>query len=270
MLVRQLEARNHPQLLRTVQSVPILTTWDDHDFGFNNCDGWGHRNDAAWVRRDLAAGVYRAMWNHPYQNGANHIHYDVPWGPIHFFMTDGRYFSDRLNQRGILGDDQIDWLVAGLAASDAAVKVVVLGSQLIRTVSGASFEQCAPAERARLLDAFDKVKGRVLVVSGDVHFSEVQSLSVAPRFLEVTSSPLRVDDAKREHTKPADPHRLWHTVRDNFVVVDVDLTAKAPSGKQGLVTIEARSDSGEVLPSAGPVGRCRTLWDITTGELTPG
>lgn len=270
MFARQLEARNHPQLVPTLQSAPVLSTWDDHDFGFNNCDGWGHRNVSTWVRRDRAAGVYRAMWNHPYRNDANHIYYDVRWGAVHFFMTDGRYFSDRVNESGILGDAQVDSLIAALAASDAPLKVVVLGSQLIRSISGASFGQCASAERTRLLEAMEQNQGRVLIVSGDVHFSECQRLTQTPRFIEVTSSPLRVDDEKRENTKTNDPNRLWHTVRDNFVVVEVDMAVAAPSGNQGVVRIEARGANGAVLASAGPAGQCRTIWDLTTGALTQG
>jgi hypothetical protein len=267
MLTRQLEARNHPQFVPLARQVAVFSTWDDHDFSYNNCDGAKDADDPAWVGRHRAAGVYRLMWNHPYRTDGNHIYYDFHWGPLHVFMTDGRFHSNR--KTWILGDTQLDWLTTGLLKSTAPVKVVVLGSQLIPGHSKESFPQAAADEREALLGTIGRVEGRVLVFSGDVHYSEVQrfpSESRTPTVVEVTSSPLRIDEEKG--VRKEDPNRLWHTVQESFAVVDIDVTGTAGGGVTGSVTIEACDAAGNVRTSDGPAGLCRSVWNLTTGELT--
>lgn len=271
MLRRQLHARNHPQFVPVCRQTAVFSTWDDHDFGFNNCEGDRDGASTFWVGRNRSAGVYRAMWNHPYRSEGNAIDYDFRWGPLHFFMTDGRFHSHR--EKWILGDAQLDRLIRGLRDSDAPVKIIVLGSQLVGW-SKASFLNSAKNERERLLTAIaNDVRGRVLVFSGDVHYSECQPfprLSPTPVLVEVTSSPLSVGDAGHP-VNPLDSNRLWVTLKESFAVIDVDVTGtSSPSGVTGSVRIEAFDESGEVLKNILPLadGDCRTVWNLTTGELS--
>jgi phosphodiesterase/alkaline phosphatase D-like protein len=211
------------------------------------------------------------MWNHPYRPEGNAIDYNFRWGPLHFFMTDGRFHSHR--EKWILGDAQLDRLIRGLRESDAPVKIIVLGSQLIGW-SKASFLNSAKNERERLLTAIaNDVRGRVLVFSGDVHYSECQPFplhSQMPALVEVTSSALRVGD----HGKPVNPldsNRLWVAFKESFAIVEVDVTGtSSASGVTGSVRIEAFDDNGEVLRNILPFtdGECRTVWNLTTGELS--
>lgn len=271
MLKRQLEARNHPQFVPIARTLPVFSTWDDHDFGYNNCDGEKDVPDNWWVGRDCAAGVYRLMWNHPYRSDGNHIHYDFRWGPLHFFMTDGRYYSKR--PEWILGGQQCKDLIADLKKSDAPVKVVVTSSQLIPRGSKEGFAEAAQDEREKLLSAIlTEVPQPVLVFSGDIHRSECQRYPIGsdrPQIVEVTSSPLRVDEKKK--IPEPDQNRLWHTVEESFTVIDIDVTKVTGLIVQGSVTIEAYDDTGEPLKDIErrdrPSRICRTVWDLATREL---
>jgi phosphodiesterase/alkaline phosphatase D-like protein len=276
MLNRQLAARNHPQFVPVARTLPVFSTWDDHEFSYNDCDGFQDKDDSGWVGRDCAAGVYRLMWNHPYRRDGNHIYYDFQWGPLHVFMTDGRYHSNRFGspEPWILGTEQCAWLLDGLKSSDAPLKIIVFGSQLIRTtnIGGQSegFANSAPPERDKILDTIMKeVQGAVLVFSGDVHFSECQRYpeeSKAPKIVEVTSSPLRVRKKVRE--PPADPNRLWHTREESFAVIDINFLGVTNEGVNGSLRIEAFDENGKVLDSSEPPGKCRTNWNLLTGHLS--
>jgi hypothetical protein len=61
------------------------------------------------------------------------------------------------------------------------------------------------------------------------------------------------------------------TLKESFAVIDVDVTGtSSPSGVTGSVRIEAFDESGEVLKNILPLadGDCRTVWNLTTGELS--
>lgn len=280
MLKRQLQARNHPQFMPVARTLPVFSTWDDHDFSYNNCDGETDKYDPRWVGRDRAAGVYRVMWNHPYRRDGNHIYYDFQWGPLHIFMTDGRYHSDRNKGKFILGTEQCSWLLDGLEASPAPIKIVVCSSQLIRTSSKNSanegYFKKAKNERTLILDTImNKVPGHVLVFSGDVHFSECQPYpekSQKPKILEVTSSALRKTESEiSDPVNDGDTNRLWHTRHYSFAVIDINFLGSTQAGILGSVTIEAYDKNGQILDdlgsSLGPLGKCRTEWNLLTSEL---
>lgn len=268
MLQRQLEARNHPQFVPVARCVPTFSTWDDHDFSYNNCDGVRDAGDTRWVRRDRAAGVYRVMWNHPYRGDGNHIFYDFRWGPIHIFMTDGRFHSNRPD--GILGPNQTQWLVNGLRTSDAPIRMAVFSSQFVPEAGGECFFANAPQERTQVLDAVAQhVDVPVLFLSGDIHRSECQRHPLngnAPRILEVTSSPLKVNDLNEP--LGSNSNRLWQTRQNSFALIKVDYQGGAGAAVTGTITIEALDSDGAVLKNHGTNAPCRTVWNLQTRQFT--
>jgi hypothetical protein len=269
MIRRQLESRNHPQFIPVARSLPTFSTWDDHDFGFNNCNGLIDRGDARWVGRERAAGVYRLMWNHPYCGERSPIYYDFRWGPIHIFMTDGRFYGSRPN--GILGLEQATWLINGIQASDAPIRMAVFSSQFVpENPDGESFFANAKEERSRILDAIvGNVQSPVLFLSGDVHRSELQRypiLSNTPQILEITSSPLRVD--KLNEPLRESSNRLWQTVQNSFALISVDYQGGTGADVTGLITIEAIDASGGILNSYASNTPCRSVWNLKTRQLT--
>jgi len=269
MIRRQLESRNHPQFTPVARSLPIFSTWDDHDFSYNNCNGIRDRNDTGWVGRERSAGVYRLMWNHPYRADGNHIYYDFLWGPIHIFMTDGRYYGNRPN--GVLGPEQATWLKSGITSSAAPIRMAVFSCQFIpENPDGESFFRTAKEERSQILDAITaNVHSPVLFISGDVHRSELQRyplLSNTPQILEITSSPLKVDQL--DEPLRVSPNRLWQTVQNSFALISIDYQGGTGIDVTGLITIEAIDAKGEVLNNHASNTPCRTVWNLKTRQLS--
>lgn len=154
-----------PERADLVANVPVLATWDDHDFLGNNTDG---RDEA----RDEASRAFTEYWGHelhglPETPG---IFAKSTWGDVDIFLLDGR--DDRGVGGSMLGDAQLAWLQDGLVASTATFNLVIHGSQWTLHSSDDSWAAC-PDERDALVDflAENDVQG-VVLVPGDKHRSE--------------------------------------------------------------------------------------------------
>jgi phosphodiesterase/alkaline phosphatase D-like protein len=274
MLKRQLKARNHPQFVNVAGKVPLFTTWDDHDCGYNNVSAALNAKFPNWVGMHKAASVYRAMWTHGYRN-PDDLYYHFRWGPVHVFMTDGRFYRD---SGAVLGRDQLDCLIADLEASEAPLKIVVSGNVVLHDHK----EFLPAAEKDRLLEELRRPeRGRVLLLSGDVHFSECNYDDAEGRVLvEVTSSPLQLKASDKKSRRDTDtgPHRLWQTrVSDQpklvgtYALIEVNIrAATGTSIEDGEVKVTARGRNGAVLANDDGAAKCHTYWDLATGEVRLG
>jgi alkaline phosphatase D len=270
MLVRQLAARNLPQFAALARTTNMYATWDDHDFGFNNSAG---HDPARWAGRDLSSAIFRAMWPGPYvaEDGRS-IYHTFRTGPVEVFVTDTRYEKNHRAQV-TLGAAQLRWLLARLAASDAPVKILVVSSQFLYRPKHESFLAEAAGERAAILDALGlgsspaTVRGRVLLVSGDVHYSELLRAPTTgvPKLLEFTSSSIRTGEHGDPMTEWAPGSQIWAAQRDAFGVISVDVRGFRGDTVDGTIAIEARDAAGEILSVGGRP--CRTVWNLADGTL---
>jgi alkaline phosphatase D len=232
MMLAQLRNRNNDSLRRLVSSTPVLGIYDDHDFGPNDTGAHFHGKDSAlrafkrsWAQRAYgtpsAPGIFSAM----------------RFGPVEIFLLDGRY--ERVEKSQILGPAQLAWLMDRLAASDAPVKLVVSGSQVLPEVPAAKEWECWRRDAPRELEALRRfieereVRG-VVFASGDVHLGYVlheegRALPDGrrgPELWELTSSPL-ANDPWKEHlvaaNQPYDPYLMRELTAQNYGVIDVDL-----------------------------------------------
>jgi phosphodiesterase/alkaline phosphatase D-like protein len=286
MLIRQVEARNHPQFRRLSRSIPLYSTWDDHDFGYNNAQG-SDRTDY-WVGRDIASAVFRAMWPNPYlASGIDWpILYSFRWGPVEVFMTDSRFRRKANDPAGsntnfIWGADQTEWLREGLANSPAPLKIVVTSGQFLFNQNGEDGHLTeAPMERSAVLDTVINIPGRVLFLSGDMHYSELQRFprgSGAVTALEFTNSPIRrtgLTGAVNNEVAPG--CRIWAGQHNGFGTVTVDIEQNDKDGGIiGTVILEAwaveEDDGGVVsrrLLTTEDGRNCRSTWNLSDGTVT--
>jgi alkaline phosphatase D len=275
MFRRQIQARNHPQFTSVSRTVPFFTTWDDHDFAYNNATGT-HQTEW-WVGRDIAAGVFRAMWPNGYTHApdpSSDIRHTFRWGPVAVFMTDNRYHR-KADAQTIWGSDQRQWLIQQLAASKAPVKIIVTSSQFLFRDEEESFLFHGQQDRDELMEALGfgrvpaSISGRILFLSGDIHYSELLRFPTKgpAQALEFTSSPMRQDVDGRPPAEPVPHSRLWAARRDAFGLVTIDVTGATKGGiPEGTITLEARDSRGSVLEFNG--GPCRSTWNLVTGALT--
>ena len=155
--------------------APFYCTWDDHDFGTNDCDGRiaGKENSRrAFVEAHPERG---------YGVDGEGIFVRFRHGPVEVFLLDTRWFmrtepSPCGEGLTVLGRKQWTWLCAGLRASTAPFKILASGmvwNDAVRPLK-TDYWGALPAERAALF-AFlgnERIAG-VVLVSGDIHRSRV-------------------------------------------------------------------------------------------------
>jgi len=228
-----------------LSTVPVLSTWDDHDFVANNSDGaCGGREDAL---RAFTEAWPNPSFGLPATPGA---FTRARFGPVEVVLADCRYYRPRIDDperrctldgapasvdtaSGLLGAPQWSWLVDALATSTAPFKIVGCGS--LFTGSSLDSWRSFPAARDRLFAelAAKKVPG-VVLASGDIHRSEIR---VTPRangypLTELVSSPMAqypvASEPGRTVCNGADPLRRFCYPWDSFVSIEIDGAAADP------------------------------------------
>lgn len=191
-LHRYTHLRSLPELQRLLRTGAHYAIWDDHDFGPNDADG-------SWINSDLALECFDLFWPNPTCGapGVKGAITSFSHADVDFFLLDNRTYrvpgSVRTTPPAMLGDAQIDWLIRALKCSDAAFKVVAVGSQVLNTAEVYETYATMGAERERLLKRIDEEGLRnVVFLTGDRHFTELSALKLKDgRMLyDLTSSPL--------------------------------------------------------------------------------
>ena len=250
----------NPDYRALVAAVPVLATWDDHDYGDNDAG-------AEWAFKHGAKDAMLAFFNEPADSPRRRRDgvYDARvFGPpgrrVQVILLDTRWFRSPLVQaeRGyapnpdpratILGDAQWAWLEAQLRVP---AEVRILASSIQVVPDEHAFEKWAnfPAERARLLRTLADTGARDLViVSGDRHRGELSVMDDPtlgyPLYDLTTSSlnmPLQRDNPNR--------YRHGQVVTDvNFGTVEIDWTATPPALTLALRDIDGKPVVQERVP----------------------
>jgi alkaline phosphatase D len=253
----------HPEFAAFRANVPMLTTWDDHDFGFN--DGGG-----SFAFKRLSERIYEAFWDaSPAVRSRPGVYEsrmigDEAGRQVQVILLDTRYFrSDldlgpysreraplgpyRLPNTGpdatMLGDAQWRWLGQELA-KPADLRLLVSSIQVLTDAHDYEAWETMPEERARL---YDMLRGRedsgLLILSGDRHAGGIYRNRVdGETFWELTSSSLNLafNDTVSNTAREPDPKRLTDFIsEENFGTVDIDWGAEA-------LTLKLLGNRGEV------------------------
>jgi len=235
-----------PHLRRFRSQVPVIATWDDHDFGIN--DG-----GEEYPKKPESKALMLKFFNEPATSprwSRDGVYTSYFYGDIQVILMDLRWFRSPLisDNTGylpnpdpsatMLGETQWQWLQAQLALP-ARFRILASSTQF---VSGHhQWEKWAnfPFEKARMLKLFDDMKIRnLVVVSGDMHFGELSMETTPGGFdlYDLTSSGLNFYESS--YGIP-NPNRLaCFDQGTNFGLVTID----------GLnVTLELRGAQGQTL-----------------------
>lgn len=253
-----------PEFQRFRAQVPIMATWDNHDYGTHNggadfelkevskrifLDFFGEPQQS---ERRKHAGIYDAKVFGPKGERVQIILLDTRTfrGP---FKRDARSKAERAKigkvgsylphddaDVSILGEDQWTWLENQLR-QPAEIRLVCSSTQVIPDKKGMDEWGCFPHERQRLFDLIQVTKANgVILLSGNVHFAEISSLDKSPnRLLEFTSSGLtHINEA---YANADNEYRVAGPFAElNFGLVEIDWSAK-PSA---MVTLKAIGPDG--------------------------
>ena len=263
MIHRHLITRNHPDLRNLFRRIPNYAVWDDHDYGPNNAD-------RTFPLKEEALLAFRRMWANPDYGTPTTpgIFSTFRHGPVLVFLMDDRYHKyspqrhkDTTPEEGhIWGPEQVDWLLDGLLHSDAPVKLVANGTQVLsRSESGESHYNEAIDEIERVLSFVEEHRiGGIVFLTGDRHYSEAlqQKQPAGALIAECTSSPLQQNQKVGPFDRNPHDNRLWSMIGNNFGLVTVDL--QGPS--TGTITFETRNESNQICVVEGAL--CRTTWSL--------
>ncbi|SEB35379.1 alkaline phosphatase D [Tenacibaculum sp. MAR_2009_124] len=202
------QQKNNIEYSAFTQSIPILGTWDDHDYGVN--DG-GEEFEKKQESQQLFLDFLNVPANSPRRKREGIYHskiFKTPDGTIKVILLDTRYFRSPLtkskeknkryqpNKNGgtILGLQQWKWLNNELNTNVSDFTILVSSIQILSAEHG--FEKWAnfPTETDKLFSLIKKSKSKnIIFLSGDRHISEFSTLqlnSLKYPLIDFTSSGL--------------------------------------------------------------------------------
>jgi alkaline phosphatase D len=165
--------------------IPMIGTWDDHDYAFNNANG------SAAIKKESQK-LFLDFLDVPVdsprrtQEGVYHaINIGEGDQKIKFIMLDNRYFKDLEPEYAMLGKTQWDWLENEFKTSTANLHVIVTGLSIFSPLMPYTDEWWQyPKEVNRLLDLLKKYNVKApLFLTGDKHFSSIFKYSGQLEFM---------------------------------------------------------------------------------------
>ncbi len=194
-------------------AVPVIGTWDDHDYGKNDAGVEFAGKEAAKeafmaffaTPEDSPAAAWWSLRCQDFrprgQTGPSHSarHAMVPRSAPHDVKDElkaaraatgkpvGRYLPDTESESTMLGEEQWNWLTAELK-KPAELRLLVSGIQVLALDHGWEKWGNLPRERKRLLEVIRDNATNVVILSGDRHSSDISLLPRRRRVVLFTRS----------------------------------------------------------------------------------
>ena len=246
-----------PGYRQLLEAIPVIGTWDDHDYGLND----GGADFPARAASQQAFLDFMGVPGDSPRRGREGIYtsheYSTAGGSLKVIVLDTRYFRTPLrkdpggakryipNEEGegtILGEAQWAWLEKELRDSAADFNILVSSIQVLSGEHGFETWGNFPHEVQRLLRTIASSGARgVFILSGDRHISEFSRLDpgILPYpLVDFTSSGLT--HAYRGFKGETNAYRVGEVVPvESFGQVVLDFRSKT-------ATFQMRGDGGRV------------------------
>lgn len=252
IISRYYKTRRTPELQHLIGSRANFATWDDHDFGPNDCD-------RTFPLAKTSLETFQNFWAQKKYGEEDNpgVYQKFTWNDCDFFLLDDRTYRSSLLEPGVideklnknkkyLGDRQFEWLKEKLKSSNATFKIIVSGGQMLNPLAQKECFRYYNYEYNELLTFIleNKIEG-IVFISGDRHFSEL--LATEPKggypLFEFTCSALtsRPRDLNKSN-EMNNPYRVENTLvtQNNFGKV----TVTGPSGSRRMI-LETYDNKGK-------------------------
>ncbi len=176
------------------KQIPIIGTWDDHDYGLN--DG-----GVNYLKKDSVQQIFLDFFdvatNHPRrkQKGIYELYtYSVNGASINIIVLDTRYFRSDLTkdptgekryiptdheEATMLGEVQWQWLEESLINSKAQFNIIISSIQFLSYEHGFESWGTMPNEVEKMKKLISKSKAKgVIFLSGDRHIAEIFKIDI--------------------------------------------------------------------------------------------
>ncbi|MFN9381906.1 MAG: alkaline phosphatase D family protein [Pirellulaceae bacterium] len=249
-----------PEFQRLRASVPVVSIWDDHDYG---------ENDAGidYPMKEESRAIFFDFWRVP-ADSPRRSHPGI-YG-VHFFEQDGKrlqlilldtrtfrtplirrpkndpnpqfkndYIPDPNPEKTFLGDRQWQWLEEQLR-EPADLRLIASSIQFSHEYNGYESWTNYPAQQEMMFDLIRKTKASgVCFVSGDVHWAELSKRSpegIYPIY-DLTASGITETWFKVEPNQ----YRIGEAVRQNhFGMMEIDWQANPISITWKVIDVEGK------------------------------
>ncbi|MFV8226520.1 alkaline phosphatase D family protein [Christiangramia aquimixticola] len=185
------EQKNKPGYQKLLNAVPVLGTWDDHDYGLNDGGKEWHFKE---ISQQLFLDFFDVPVNSPRRNRKGVYHsevFETEKGSIKIILLDTRYFRDPLvlsanpdkrydpSKGTILGEQQWEWLEDELRNSEADFNVILSSIQILSVEHGFETWGNFPSEIDKLTDLILSSEAKnIILLSGDRHISEFSAVKI--------------------------------------------------------------------------------------------
>lgn len=240
---RYREMRALPSVQPVLRTTANYAIWDDRDYGASD-------SDRTNPLRSEVAEIFEEYWANPAygrEPGLDGIYGGFVIGDAEVFLLDDRFWRDPDSlsdspSKTLLGAAQKEWLKQALAASEAPLKVIAIGHQVLADYHEWESYAMFAYERRELLEWIrDRRIEGVVFVSGDRHLSELMRddrPDLYPLY-ELTASPI----ANRPFTTGLElpnPIRIGgYAAGDSYGILELD-TSEPP----GRLTILIKDTAG--------------------------
>jgi alkaline phosphatase D len=181
--------------LELTQNIPVLATWDDHDYGFNDS---GIEFPKKKEAQKLFLDFFNVDANSPRRNQEgiyNAKEFKTAKGSIKVIVLDTRYFRTPLikaankskkryvankdTNSSVLGEQQWEWFKNELNNSTADFNIIVSSIQVLSSEHGFETWGNFPNDVKKLKNSIAESKAKgVFILSGDRHLSEFSKSDV--------------------------------------------------------------------------------------------
>jgi alkaline phosphatase D len=260
------ELAENPDFRFLRNNVPILATWDNHDYG-------KHDGGAEFPLKDVSREIFLDFFGEP-ADSERRAHggiYDArilgpPGRRVQVVLLDTRFFkgpyvlAERPEGAGgslgkyapntdpdvtLLGKEQWAWLEAQLR-EPAEIRLIASSTQIVPDEKGMDEWGNYPHERRRLFELIETTKAEgIILLSGNVHFAEISGTDEGPYpLVNFTSSGLT--HVNETYPQAVNSYRIAGPYADlNFGLVEIDWEASpSPSitlkvvGVDGVAAVE--------------------------------
>ena len=183
--------QNNAAYQKLINQVPVLGTWDDHDYGLNDAGKEWHFKEKS---QQLFLDFMGVPENSPRRNREGVYHseiFETEKGSIKVILLDTRYFRDELIKSDdpdkryessagtVLGEKQWNWLEEELQNSTANFNIIMSSIQILSAEHGFETWGNFPSEVEKLKKLIVSSKaGNIVLLSGDRHISEFSKTKV--------------------------------------------------------------------------------------------
>lgn len=246
-----------PEFQRLKKNVPIIATWDDHDYGWND-DGKHYPfkkeskeifleffGEPANSDRRKHEGIYTSYYfegngrklqvilldNRTFRSDLRYYRGELSRESKYFYPLD--YYPHQIEDSTFLGEAQWKWLEEELK-KPADIRLIGSGSQFGIEYNGYEAWANFPHEQKRFLDLIKKTKASgIMFLTGDVHYAEISRLENKGAYpiYDITASGITSTWLFPTPNK----NRIEGPVMDNhFGLLTIDWTQKDPTIKMEI------------------------------------